>query len=137
MTEPRVTLIIADDHPLVLSGMRQLIESRREFHVLAECANGDDALTAIRKYHPAIAIVDLRMPKLDGIGVLKAATAERLGTQVVLMVATIGDTDIHAAVEGGVAGIVLKEWAPDTLLLCLADVAAGRRWLPPTLVIEA
>jgi two-component system, NarL family, nitrate/nitrite response regulator NarL len=137
MIEPRVTLVIADDHPLVRSGVRQLIESRPEFHVLAECSDGDDALMAIREYHPAIAIVDLRMPKLDGISVLRAVTAEKLLTQIVLITATISDADVHTAVESGAAGIVLKEWAPDTLLLCLADVAAGRRWLPPTTVIEA
>lgn len=137
MIAPRVTLVVADDHPLVLRGIRQLIESRREFDVISECTNGDEALVAIQQNHPAIAIVDLRMPKLDGLGVLRAVAAERLDTQIVLMAATISDADIHAAIERGVAGIVLKEWAPDTLLLCLADVAAGRRWLPPASVTEA
>jgi DNA-binding NarL/FixJ family response regulator len=133
MTRAPTTLLLADDHPLVLSGLRQLIASNAAFRVTAVCSDGVAALQAIREHSPDIAVLDLNMPRLDGLSVLDAV-AEHASTRVVLLAAVLSDRDVHAAIERGAHGLVLKDAAPDTLMDCLCSVAAGRRWLPADLV---
>jgi two-component system nitrate/nitrite response regulator NarL len=137
MTVNPATLVLADDHPLVLAGLRKLIESYNRFAVVAECADGTVALNAIREHRPAIAIVDLNMPRFGGLDVLGAVLAEKLPTRILLMAATIRDDEIYTAVESGVYGIVLKDWAPAVLMNCLDTTLAGQRWLPPDQLIDA
>jgi DNA-binding NarL/FixJ family response regulator len=131
------TIVLADDHPLVLAGLRKLIESYDRFAVVAECPDGNAALNAIRQHRPAIAIVDLNMPRFGGLDVLGAVIVEKLPTRVLLMAAAIRDEEIYTAVESGVYGIVLKDWAPAVLMNCLDTTLAGQRWLPPDQLISA
>jgi DNA-binding NarL/FixJ family response regulator len=137
MTRSSTSLVLADDHPLVLSGVRSLIERNPAYRILAECANGEDALAIIRHHRPDIAVADLKMPQRDGLSLARAVLAERLQSRIVLLTATISDSEIYAAVEAGVAGIVLKDWVADTLMTCLASVAGGERWLPAPMVTNA
>lgn len=137
MTPSAISLVLADDHPLVLSGVRSLIERHPAYRIVTECNDGDTALAAIRQHRPDIAVVDLRMPKRDGLSLASVVAAEKLPSRIVLLTAVIADNEVHAAVDCGVAGIVLKDWAADTLMTCLASVAGGERWLPPSLVAEA
>jgi DNA-binding NarL/FixJ family response regulator len=137
MTSDPLTIVLADDHPLVLSGLRSLIGSDKELHVVAACDNGEAALQAIREHSPALAVLDLNMPKRSGLNVLGAVAAEGRATRIVLLAAAIGDADLYAAVDHGVHGIVLKDAAPDTLMDCLRSVAAGGHWLPAGLVDSA
>ena len=137
MTSDPLTVVLADDHPLVLSGLRSLIGSDPGLSVVAVCEDGEAALRAIREHQPAIAVLDFNMPKRDGLNVLGIVAAEQPATRVVLLAAAIGDRDLYSAVERGVYGVVLKDAAPDTLMDCLRGVAAGRRWLPAELVDAA
>ena len=137
MTSDPLIVVLADDHPLVLSGLRSLIASDPRLTVVAVCEDGEAALQAIREHRPAIAVLDLNMPKRDGLNVLGIVAVEQPATRVVLLAAAIGDGDLYTAVERGVCGVVLKDAAPDTLMDCLRGVAAGRRWLPAELVDAA
>jgi len=137
MTDRQISIVVADDHLLVLSGIRRLIEADPKFLVVAKCFDGEQALAAIRSCLPDIAVVDLKMPKFDGLSVLRAVAAEGLSTKVMLMAAIMTDSEVDAAVENGVYGIVLKEWAAESLLNGLHSVAAGNPWLPDDLVKEA
>jgi DNA-binding NarL/FixJ family response regulator len=132
-----VSVVVADDHPVVLRGLVDLLTAEKEFNVVASCTNGAGCVNAIREFAPAIAVIDICMPGLNGLEVLAAATAEELPTRIVLLTAIAHDRDIRAATAGGVHGIVLKEFAPDVLLHCLREVAAGRKWLPPEIVDAA
>jgi DNA-binding NarL/FixJ family response regulator len=129
-----VSVILVDDHPLVLSGLRGLIHSHPEFHVVGEFGNGEEALEAIRQHKPTIAILDLKIGDCSGLSILGAVVDGGLPTRVVLLAAMIRDAEIYAAVERGAYGILLKDWASDTLIDCLKAVAAGRRWFPQNLV---
>jgi two-component system nitrate/nitrite response regulator NarL len=129
-----LSLIIADDHPVVLQGLIALLREHRGFKVVASCPDGAECIKAIREFLPDLALLDINMPNLNGLQVLKAATAERLSTRIVFLAATPNDREIVAAVAGGAFGIMLKESAPDTLINCLRAVAAGHRWLPAELV---
>jgi DNA-binding NarL/FixJ family response regulator len=129
-----VSVILVDDHPLVLSGLRGLIQSHPEFHIAGEFVDAEEALSAIRQHKPAIAVLDLKIGEDSGLSILKAVVDGGIPTRVVLLAALIRDPEIYAAVEDGVHGMLLKDWAPDTLIDCLKAVAAGRRWLPDSLV---
>jgi len=129
-----VSVILVDDHPLVLSGLRGLIHCHPEFHVVGEFGNGEEALEAIRQHKPTIAILDLKIGDCSGLSILGAVVDGGLPTRVVLLAAMIRDAEIYAAIERGAYGILLKDWASDTLIDCLKAVAAGRRWFPQDLV---
>jgi two-component system, NarL family, nitrate/nitrite response regulator NarL len=129
-----VSVILVDDHPLVLSGLRGLIQGHPEFQVVGELGNGEEAWAAIRLHKPAIAILDLKIGDCSGLSILGAVVDGGLPTRVVLLAAIIRDAEMYAAIERGVYGIVLKDWASDTLIDCLKAVAAGRRWFPENLV---
>ena len=125
----RTRLLIADDHPIVLDGLVQLFTSDKDFDVVSRCSTGDEALSALRRLRPDVAVVDIRMPGINGIELLRNVYEESLPTRVVLLTAEISDESILEAVRLGVAGIVLKEMAPRVMLQSVRAVAAGEKWL--------
>ena len=130
-------LIIADDHPIVLQGLENLITSESAFSVVASCSDGAACMRSIRDLAPDIAVVDMAMPAMTGLEVLSCVIAERLSTKVVFLAASFSDSEIVAAARGGAYGIMLKDTVPDVCLLCLREVASGRKWLPPEFVQSA
>ena len=131
-----VSVILVDDHPLVLSGLRALIQSHPRFHIVGEFSDGDAALAAIRQQKPTIAVLDLKIGKCSGLSILGAVVDDALSTRIVLLAALMDDAEIYAAIDHGVHGMLLKDWAPDTLIDCLNAITGGRRWLPEALVKE-
>jgi two-component system, NarL family, nitrate/nitrite response regulator NarL len=135
MTATRpVRVVIADDHPVVLSGLKSLIQLDASFHVAASCPDGTSALRAIRDHEPDLAVLDISMPGLTGLEVLAALRADDLATRVVFLTASALDEQLVQAVVGGAYGVMLKDAAADSLLDCLRNVSAGERWLPADLI---
>lgn len=132
-----IRLVIADDHPLVLDGLTQLFASESDVEVVQRCTNGEEALAAARARRPDVLVLDIRMPLLSGLEVLRILTAEKHAARVVLLTAQMSDTEVLNAVRTGVAGIVLKETAPRVLLQCVRAVAAGERWLDSAMIRSA
>ncbi len=132
-----IHVVIADDHPVVLQGLANLIASAPDFTLLASCPDGEQCLRAIRHFGPDIAVVDMTMPIMNGLEVLAGVIAERLSTRVVFLAASFKNSEIVAAAQGGAFGIMLKDTDPEAVLHCLREVAAGRRWLPPELIDNA
>jgi len=130
-------VIVADDHPIVLDGLAQLLAGDAQFEVVALCKDGEETLTAIRAQRPQIAVIDVRMPHADGIAILHAVVEEHLPTRVVLLTAQISDDEVVEAVRLGVAGMVLKETASRQLLQVLSKVAAGETSLDQKVVRRA
>jgi DNA-binding NarL/FixJ family response regulator len=124
-----ITVVVADDHPLMLKAVGDLLRSEPDFTVLAQCENGDEALAAVRAHQPDILVLDLRMPKKDGISVLKHMRQEGLVTHVVLLAAEVANEEVLEASRLGVRGMILKEMAPRLLVQCLRKVHAGDLWL--------
>jgi two-component system nitrate/nitrite response regulator NarL len=129
-----VSLVIADDHPVVLQGLIALLGEHRDFRLFGSYSNGAECIKAIRKLLPDQALLDINMPSPNGLEILRVVTAERLSTRIIFLAASPSDREIMAAVEGGAFGIMLKAYAPDTLIDCLRAVAEGHRWLPAQLV---
>jgi DNA-binding NarL/FixJ family response regulator len=137
MTVLSWTVALADDHPLVLRGLAQLIATRPQFEIVATATDGNAAIDDIRRHAPDVAVVDVNMPKLSGLDVLRAAVTERLATRIVFLTASLTDERMLQAVNLGIYGIVLKDSAPESLLDCLDQVVAGGRWLAADLVQSA
>jgi DNA-binding NarL/FixJ family response regulator len=124
-----IRLVLADDHPLILNGLENLFRTEKESEVLACCIDGIETLQAVRKHQPDVLILDIRMPKKDGLDVAREIRKEKLPTRVVLLTAELDEGEFLEAIRLGVKGIVLKEMAPQMLLKCIRKVHAGEQWM--------
>ena len=124
-----ITLVLADDHPLILDGMESLFRLEKDFKVAACCVNGEETVRAVRKHKPDILVLDIRMPGKDGLGVLREMSKEKLPTRVVVLTGAISEEEVGEAIRLGARGLVLKELAPKLLVQCIRRVHAGELWL--------
>ncbi len=124
-----IRLVIADDHAIVLHGLKRLFEGHADFEVVACCRDGNDAVVAVRASRCDVLVLDLRMPGLTGLEVLKVLADEKCACRTVLLTATISDSDVVEAVRLGAQGVVLKEASPETLLECVRRVHRGEQWI--------
>src|SRR5437762_5992404 len=88
-----IRLVVADDHPVVLDGLTQIFSLEPDFQIVACAKNGDEALEAVRRHQPDIAVLDIRMPGKDGLAVVRELTREKLPTRVVILTAVGQDED--------------------------------------------
>src|SRR4051812_48397083 len=114
-----VTIVIADDHPVVLHGITERLRRSANKKVLAACGNGRAALDTIRLWTPDIAVLDMSMPGMTGLDVFLEMKASGVQTKVVFMTATASDAQILNGIAAGAGGIVLKDSALDDLVLCI------------------
>jgi DNA-binding NarL/FixJ family response regulator len=124
-----IRLVLADDHPIVLDGLEQLFRLSPDFAVVGRCRDGEEALRALRLYRPDILVLDIRMPRCDGLQLLRRLQKEDVPTRVVLLTADLEEAQLLEALHLGVGGIVLKEVAPRLLVDAVREVHAGGRWL--------
>jgi len=132
-----IRIILADDHPIVLDGLAQLFSMNDDIEVVLRCTTGEETLRAVRRAQPDVAVVDVKMPGLSGIEVLRQLHADGLAPRVVLLTAKMTDAEVIDAVRMGVGGIVLKEAAPREIVQCVRAVASGKQWLDQATVHTA
>jgi two-component system, NarL family, nitrate/nitrite response regulator NarL len=131
------TLVLADDHPIILEGLEQLFSRHKDFQVLATCTSGQDAIDAVRKHRPDVIVLDVKMPNGDGLAVLKQIRDDRLPTRVILLTASMQEDEVLQAMESGVWGLVLKEAAAVSLVDSVRKVTRGERALDQSLIVRA
>lgn len=125
-----ITLVLVDDHPIVLDGLERLFSSQPDFRVVERCVNADEARQAVRRWQPDVLILDLLMPGASGLELLRAfENAESRKTRVILLTAVAEDEQLLAAIRLGVQGIVLKEMASSLLIDAVREVHRGAQWL--------
>lgn len=124
-----VTIALADDHPIVLDGLTQLFRLEADFEVVACCRDGEQALEALRQQPVDVLVLDLKMPRADGLTVLATIRQEKLATKILVLTAAVDDDQLARALHLGVSGIVLKEAAPQLLVQAVRTVHAGGMWL--------
>jgi len=124
-----ISLILADDHPLILDGLENLFRLEPDFQILARCTDGVETLNAVRQHRPDVLILDIRMPRKDGLEVAHEMRKEELPTRVILLTGALDDKEMLEAARLGVPGIVLKEMAPHLLVQCVRKVYAGEPWI--------
>ncbi|BAV65646.1 response regulator [Sphingobium cloacae] len=130
-------VVLSDDHPLLLRGLCDLLEIEPDFTVVGASTSGHEALALLKDGRVDIGVIDVSMPDLGGMDILRAVVESGIDVRIIFLTATITGPQISEALDLGVAGLLLKESAPEALIVCLREVAAGRRWLPPELVAKA
>src|SRR5262244_9140 len=128
-----IDLVLADDHPIVLAGLENLFRRARDIRVVATCSDGVAAVQAVQAYTPDVLVLDFRMPRLDGLGVLRKIKEAKLRTRAILLAVSLERSEIAEAVRLGVRGVLLKEMAPQLIVKCVRDVHAGKQWIDPRL----
>lgn len=130
--QDEIEVLIADDHPVFITGLKQIIEKAARMKVVAQEHDGKHALDRIRELRPHVAVLDMHMPELSGLAVAKEVLSESLRTRCVILTA-YDDTDLFAdAMESGILGYVLKDSAATDIVRCIDAVARGEHHVSPT-----
>lgn len=130
MAEP-ITLLIADDHPVVREGLAAMFNRRPDLRTVAEVANGADAVRQALELRPDVILMDLNMPEMSGVEAITQIRAAWPGARVIVMTTFDGDEDIFRALEAGARAYLLKDTPRDEILDAVRAVHAGQRRIPP------
>jgi DNA-binding NarL/FixJ family response regulator len=128
-----IRVLIADDQQLVRSGFRMMLEAEGDIEVVGEAGDGEEAVDLARKLAPEVALLDLRMPRMDGIQATELI-ARSPGTATRVLVVTTFDADeyVYAALRAGASGFLLKDAPPEELAVAVRVIAAGEALLAPS-----
>lgn len=129
----KVSIIIADDHPLVRSGVKKELENIDQFEVVAEAGNGNEAFEIIKKINPDVAVLDFQMPLLNGIEVVKKLKENNSLTKVILLTMHDEKQIFFKALDAGVNGYILKDDAILDIVDAVKSVAAGKEYVSKNL----
>lgn len=124
----RHDVFMVDDHPVLLRGLTDLVAMEPDFRVVGSTTDARSAFATLDRMKPDIAVLDINMPDMSGLAILRRISSADLPVRAVFLTAMISPEQINEALAHGIWGIVLKEAAPDSLIDCLRSVAAGRRW---------
>jgi DNA-binding NarL/FixJ family response regulator len=131
-----IRVLIADDHAVVREGLRAFLALQDEIEVVGEAADGEEAVAAVRRLTPDVALVDLVMPRVDGIEAITRIRADSPQTRVIVLTSFADDDTMLPAVRAGAAGYLLKDVEPSELVRAIRAVHGGDALLHPTVVAE-
>ncbi len=124
--------LLIDDHALFRAGLESLLE-RRGIEIVASVGSGEDAIRLVRKTTPDVILLDLRMPEISGLDVLKTLSEQKPGLPVVMLTTSAEEQDLAAALRKGACGYLMKDMEPDELVIALRDIVAGNTVVAPAL----
>jgi two-component system, NarL family, nitrate/nitrite response regulator NarL len=127
----RVTVVIADDHPLYREGVVRALSASGQVEIVGEAADGRDALAKIQEHRPDVALLDYKLPELDGVAVTNAVVRDQLPTRVLLVSAFTDSGVVYQALETGAAGFVSKEARREQIVDAVLACARGENVVPP------
>ncbi len=126
-----ITVLLADDQELVRSGFAMILDAQPDLTVVAEAADGAAAVAAVREHRPDVALLDVRMPHLDGVAAARVICAET-ACRVIMLTTYDREDYLYDALYAGASGFLLKDVSPDDLVHAVRVVAAGESLLAPT-----
>jgi len=132
MADP-IRILIADDHPVLRMGLKQVIEADPHLRVVAEAGDGETALEQIAAQRPDVAVLDVDMPRLDGFGVAREMQRRRLATAIIFLTLHADENVFDEAMELGARGYILKESALTAIAEGIKAVAGGTYYVTPSL----
>ncbi len=132
----KIRVLVADDHVTVLEGLAAIIGRQKDMVVVAQAANGRDAISLWNELRPDVALLDLRMPVMDGAGAIEEIRRLDSTARVIVLTTFDTDTDIASAVKAGARGYLLKDAPREELLAAIRRVHAGETCIPPSLVAK-
>ena len=132
MDKSPISLVIADDHPLILAGLASLIESEPDLALLGQGTSAAEAVALYERLRPDVMLVDLRMPG-GGLEAIIATRRMHPDARIVMLTSYEGDENVHRALQAGAAGYLLKQAGFEEILRCVRQVVEHRRYLPALL----
>jgi DNA-binding NarL/FixJ family response regulator len=130
----KIRIVLADDHPIVLDGLRNLIRAEPDFELVGEAASGLGALKIIREQRPDVAVLDISMPELNGILLSRRLAGEMPGLRLLVLTLHEDRAYLNQALEAGVRGYVLKRSAVENLVQAIRAVMVGGLYIDPAIV---
>jgi len=127
-----IRVLLADDQPLIRTGLAMVITDTPDIHVVGEAGTGTQAVHLTRDLHPDVVVMDIRMPGMNGIEATQMITTDTPTTRVVILTTFDDDDNIYAALRAGASGFLVKDMALDDILTALRVVAAGNALIAPT-----
>src|SRR6201996_1186078 len=131
-----IRLLCVDDHPLMREGISAVIRNAPDMCLVAEAVNGQEAIECFREFRPDITLMDLRLPDMSGIEVLRAIRREFKEARIIMLTTFDGDFDIRRAFEAGALGYLLKNMPRPELLETIRKVHSGKRHVPPEVAAQ-
>ncbi|MEW2525125.1 response regulator transcription factor [Streptomyces sp. NPDC047071] len=131
-----ITVVIADDQEMVRTGFRMILESQPDIEVLADVVDGQAALDAVEEHDPDVLLLDIRMPRLDGLAATRRLTARGSRPRIVIVTTFDLDEYVHAALHGGACGFLLKNASPAMLVEAVRAAAVGDALVSPAITVR-
>ena len=131
-----ITILVADDHPVLREGVLAMLSNEADMKVVAQAANGREALEGFRRHRPDIVLMDIQMPEMSGIDAIAAILAEAPAARVIVLTTYRGDVSALRALRAGAVGYLLKSQLLNELVGTIRAVHAGMRSIPPEIAAE-
>jgi DNA-binding NarL/FixJ family response regulator len=128
-----IRVLVADDQSMVRAGFRMLLAGEEDIEVVAEATNGLEAIDKATRFHPAVILMDIRMPELDGLQATRRILAADNAARILILTTFDLDEYVYEALRAGASGFVLKDDSPEQLIAAIRTVAAGEALLSPTI----
>jgi len=131
--ENEIRILICDDHAVVREGLRALISTEPDMTIVGEATNGESAVAAFRELRPDVGLLDMVMPRMDGVETLKAILSEFPGARILILTSFSDDDMVFPAIKAGALGYLLKDSMPDELIRAIRSVNRGEASLHPSI----
>ncbi len=126
----KIRILVADDHFVVRMGLLGVVNAEPDMEIVAEAADGNQAVEMFERVNPDLVLMDLRMPVKDGIAATSEICSKHADARILMLTTYDGDTEIHRAMQAGAQGYVLKNSTGEKLIPALRAVAGGAKWIP-------
>lgn len=131
MSDTNIRILIADDHPVVRSGLAMIIQYAQGIETIAEASTGIEAVQLFRQHQPDVVLMDLKMPEMGGVDAIATIRQEFPNARIIVLTTYDGDEDIYRGLSAGARGYLLKNVTRQDLVCAIQRVHAGQKYIPP------